>query len=170
MKRLLWASLMSLCLLALLHGFQKPFSTDARSADVAHLKAVHAAVSRDVMEDQKRLDQPLPNTLKKQVEAAGIRPPAGEQFTYMVALTRSESALAKLVSTVNVTAKSTPDSCPVDYRAISGGGFVYFGDTETDRDVEPKTYEFVCKCSPKSKQSKVVECTENRVVQFDCKK
>jgi hypothetical protein len=171
MKKLFWTSLISLGLLASLHGFQKVPSTEVPSAsNVARLKAVHAAVSREVMEDQNRLEQPLPDTLKKQVEATGIRPPAGEQFTYMVALKGSESALAKLVSTVNVTAKSTPDSCPVDYRAVAGGGFVYFGDTEAKHNVEPKTYEFVCKCSPKSKQSKTVECTENTVVQFACKK
>ncbi len=170
MKRLLWTSLISLCLAVLLYGFQKPSSTNGSASDVARLKAVHAAVSRDVVEDQSRLGQPLPNTLKTQAESAGVRPPTGEQFTYMVALKRSESALAKLVSTVSVTAKATPDSCPVDYRAVSGGGFVYFGDTEAKRNVEPKTYEFVCKCSPSSKQRKIVECTDNRVVQFDCKK
>jgi len=170
MKKHLWTSLITLTVLASLHG-QKPPSTAVPSASsLASLKSLHAALSRDVMEDQNRLGQPLPNALKKHVEAAGIRPPTGEQFTYMVALKESESALAKLASTVKVTAKSTPDSCPVDYRAVAGGGFVYFGDTEAEHNVEPKTYEFVRTCSPKLKQSKIVECTEDTVVQFACKK
>jgi hypothetical protein len=71
---------------------------------------------------------------------------------------------------VTVVAESAPDSCPVTYKPAAGGGILDFGTTRAERRLDAKTYEFVCECTPKSKSSKVVDCTQDTTVSFTCKR
>jgi len=70
---------------------------------------------------------------------------------------------------VKVVVESSPHSCPVTYRPVAGGANLDFGTTRAERHVDPKTYEFVCECAANSKPSKVVDCTEDTTVSFECK-
>ena len=119
----------------------------------------------------KSLDAPAPPELTNKLDSALGKPPGSDKdLKYKDVLRQSEGALAQHGEKVSVTVNANPDSCHVTYRAISGGGAQDFGDTLVKKSVDPKTYEFVCKCTDQLQPKKVVDCTEDQNLDFDCKR
>jgi len=168
MRAFRWICVFSLTVVAFLsvETFQKPHATAQTKANVADLKKLHYQASEAVTEGGKAIDDPLPMNLKGQFKFADAKSPT----TYRELILKSEDVLTKVGIRTKIVVDARPDRCSVTYRPIAGGGTEDFGLTRAERNVDPKTYEFVCNCSESTHPSKIVDCTEDRDVDFDCKR
>lgn len=140
------------------------------NVSLATITKVHSQASSAVIEG-KALTERAPTDLTREYASA-----FGEKATetrkgttYGEILKVTETHLGRSYS-VTVKVEAAPDGCSVKYRAIAGGGTLDFGTTPAARDVDPKTYQFICECRASMLLKKTVECTSDTRVLFECER
>jgi len=158
--------------LTLLAGQIAQTAARDHKANLTELKKLHYMASLAIADGQKSLDDPLPSQAKHDFRAQMVNSSESEKSTgtYRELIVRSEEIFVQSGFRVNVSVEARPHGCSVTYRAIAGGGIMDFGITRTEHRVEPRTYEFTCDCKSPSKPRKIVDCTEDQSVQFECQK
>jgi hypothetical protein len=158
--------------LALLAGQSAQTAAISRRDDLTEVKKLHYMASIAIADGQRTLDDPLPPQANHDFKTKIINTAEGTKHTgtYRELMVRSEEILVQSGSRVTVSVEAQPHGCSVSYRAIAGGGIMDFGVTRTEHRVEPRTYEFTCDCKSPSKLHKIVDCTEDQNVQFECQK
>lgn len=146
-------------------------ATAAQKPDLTQLEKIHYMASMVVADGQKSLDDPIPSQVKSDF---AVQLPAEPEWptppnTYRDLILRSEQVFIQSGSRVTVSVDAQPHSCDVTYRPIAGGGTMSFGTTLAKQRVEPRTYEFTCDCTSPPKPRKVVDCTEDQDIKFECK-
>jgi hypothetical protein len=159
-------------LLAVLAGQSTQTAAVDRKPDITQLKKLHYAASMAIVNGQQSLDDPLPLQVKHDFayQMAGAPQDVKNSITYRELIVKSEDIIVHAGSRVTVSVDAQPRSCDVTYRPIAGGGTLSFGTTLAKQRVEPRTYEFTCDCASPSKPKKIVDCTEDQNVLFECQK
>jgi hypothetical protein len=139
--------------------------------DLTQLEKLHYMASMVIADGQKNLDDPIPSQVRSDFTT---QVPLGQDgtvapVTYRELIVRSEQVIVQAGSRVTVSIDAQPHSCDVTYRPIAGGGTISFGTTLATQRVEPRTYEFTCSCTSPPRPRKVVDCTEDQKIQFECK-
>jgi len=159
-------------LLAVLAGQSAQTAAGGRKPDLTQLKKLHHAASMAIVSGQQSLDDPLPPQVRHDFayQMASAPPDLKNSTTYRELIVKSEDVFAQAGSRVTVSVDAQPRSCEVTYRPIAGGGILSFGTTLAKQRVEPRTYEFTCDCTSPPKPKKIVDCTEDQSVLFECQK
>ena len=113
-------------------------------------------------------DRVSPSIKASYEQAIGV--PQVNTPTHKDVLSTTEHNLTMSIGKVKVSVSASPDACQVKFRPVIRPGFLDFGHTDISKNVEPRTYEFVCECSETSKPSQTVECTEDTTVMFQCRR
>jgi hypothetical protein len=174
-RRLISTFIALFCIGALLTVFAGQTARSAaadRKPDLTQLKKLHYAASMALVNGQQSLDDPLPSQVKSDFAYQMAQPPEDPKrsATYRDLIVKSEEVIVQFGSRVTVSVDAQPHSCDVTYRPIAGGGTLSFGTTLAKQRVEPRTYEFTCACTQPSKPKKIVDCTEDQSVLFECQK
>jgi hypothetical protein len=159
---------MRIALILTMFGVISIPSAWAQSFQTDEVKRFHKAASSVIEKNAGDLDNTVSDDWVKKFNK--LTGKSEKKLTYRQVLSGTEQILQESATTVKVVATAAPKSCPVKYRPIAGGGSLDFGTTTATRNLPPATYEFTCQCTEKNATKRIMECTEDTHVDFECKR